>query len=60
MSWQDDSTQNGMGGGAELSQDNSTQNGMGGGVESLQDNSTPREGEGPRGDENLGSLTASR
>ena len=33
---------------------------MGGGVESLKYDSTPREGEGPRGDETLGSLTASR
>ena len=57
---QDDSTPNRRGGGVESWQDELTPNGMGGGVESSQEDSTPREAEGPRGDETLRALTASR
>ena len=58
--YQDDLTPNGRGGGFESWQDDSTQNEMGRGVEPSQDNSNPREYGGPRGNETLGALTASR
>ena len=56
----DHSTSNGRGRGFELWQEDSNTNQMGGGVKSSQVDSTPREAEGHRGDETLGSLTASQ